>query len=228
MVGIRTERACRGADAGARRSARSRYSRVRRRPAADVVRKRSRCPDFHHDVCSTIQSMVSIVAVLSRVPEVARRSDDVDAAVAFAHPLDGGRAAVVERIGGTRPRRYSEPTRRQYRRLMASSGRRAHDSRRRSSRRFVRYRASPLTMARFATQRLPSASALWRSGSRRPRRKALIAGRLLARDAAARRHGDRGLRTLLDVTAHVGGWPVVEGGSAKLIDAFVTALTTKA
>src|SRR5580658_9189443 len=53
-------------------------------------------PGFHHDVCSTIQSMVSISPFFRAFPDVRDAVALLRPDVALAHPLDGGRVASVE------------------------------------------------------------------------------------------------------------------------------------
>ncbi|MGC1420474.1 MAG: NAD(P)-binding protein, partial [Acidimicrobiales bacterium] len=52
-------------------------------------------PGFRHDVCSTIQSMVNLSPFFADVDLEKRGVRLARPEVAFAHPLDGGRAAVV-------------------------------------------------------------------------------------------------------------------------------------
>jgi phytoene dehydrogenase-like protein len=78
-------------------------------------------------------------------------------------------------------------------------------------------------MARFGFNGLPSATHLAKRFST-PEGKALVAGlcshAMLPLDAPV----TAAFGIFLNVTAHVGGWPVIEGGSEKLIDALVAAL----
>jgi phytoene dehydrogenase-like protein len=81
----------------------------------------------------------------------------------------------------------------------------------------------PLTMARFGLNGLPSAAHLAKRFST-PEAQAIVAGlcshSMLPLDAPV----TSAFGLFLNVTAHAGGWPVVKGGSANLIDALVTAL----
>jgi len=80
-----------------------------------------------------------------------------------------------------------------------------------------------VTMARFGLNGLPSASHLAKRFDA-PEAKALMAGlcshAMLPLDAPV----TAAFGLFLNVTAHAGGWPVVQGGSDKLIDALVKAL----
>src|SRR5271165_4499768 len=59
-------------------------------------------PGFFHDVCSTVQSMVSLSPFFADLDLERRGVQLCTPEVAFAHPLDGGRAAaVVGTVGET-------------------------------------------------------------------------------------------------------------------------------
>lgn len=179
-------------------------------------------PGFHHDVCSTIQSMVSVSPFFRDFGDVARGVTMLKPEVAMAHPLDGGRAVAVEgtvdqtasSLGVDAPR---------YRRLFAPL---VNDATLLATSVLAPLRSlprSPLTMARFGLNGLPTAAHMAKRFST-PDARALIAGlcshAMLPLDAPM----TAAFGMFLNVTAHFGGWPVVEGGSAKLIDAFVNAL----
>src|SRR6266704_2574909 len=83
----------------------------------------------------------------------------------------------------------------------------------------------PLAMARFGLDGLPPASLLVRR-FRSPETRAMFAGAAAhtMRPLTAPVTGAFGL-TLM-IIAHAVGWPVVEGGSARLVDALVAELTS--
>ncbi len=179
-------------------------------------------PGFSHDVCSTIQSMVSLSPFFREFSDIARSVTMLEPEVAFAHPLDDGRAAYVSTsledtvqslgVDGTTYRRLFEPLVRDAPRLTSTvlSPLRAPP-------------ANPLTMAHFARNGLPSAHHLAKRFSTSEAR-GLIAGvcahSMLALDAPV----TAAFGIFLAVTAHAGGWPVIEGGSGHLVGAFVDAL----
>ncbi len=179
-------------------------------------------PGFHHDVCSTIQSMVEISPFFHAFPDVRDAVTLLKPAVAMAHPLDGGGAASVEgSVADTATSLGVDgPT---YRRLFASlvSGSDALAASVLAPLRSPPRR--PLLMARFGINGLPSAAHLAKRFST-PEAQALIAGlcshAMLPLDAPV----TAAFGLFLNVSAHVGGWPVVRGGSARLVDAMLTAL----
>jgi phytoene dehydrogenase-like protein len=179
-------------------------------------------PGFFHDVCSTIQSMVSLSPFFREFSDVARAVTMREPEVAFAHPLDDGRAAWVstslddtmESLGvdGSTYRRIFEPLVRDAPRLASTvlSPLRAPPS-------------NPLTMAHFARNGLPSAHHLAKRFST-PEARGLIAGVCAHSMQALDAPVTAAFGIFLAVTAHAGGWPVVEGGSGHLVGAFVDAL----
>jgi phytoene dehydrogenase-like protein len=182
-------------------------------------------PGFFHDVCSTIQSMVSLSPFFREFSDVARSITMREPEVAFAHPLNDGRAAsvstsledTVQGLGtdGSTYRRIFEPLVRDAPRLSSAvlSPLRTPPS-------------NPLTMAHFARNGLPSARHLAKKFST-PEARGLIAGVCAHSMQALDAPVTAAFGIFLAVTAHAGGWPVVEGGSGHLVSAFVDALSTE-
>jgi len=182
-------------------------------------------PGFHHDVCSTIQSMVSISPFFRDFTDVRDAVSLLKPDVAMAHPLDGGRAVAVEgTVAQTASLLGADADK--YRRMFSPL---VDDADALAASVLAPLRApprNPLTMARFGLNGLPSATHLANRFST-PEAKALIAGlcshAMLPLDAPV----TAAIGLFLNVSAHVGGWPVVQGGSAKLIEALVTALNNE-
>lgn len=179
-------------------------------------------PGYFHDVCSTVQSMASISPFFSTL-ELERYGVRLKRPeVAFAHPLDGGRAgAVTGDVIATAASLGAD--RHAYQQLM---------------RRFVDHADSlsatvlapirsvpsdPVTMAKFALLGLPPATHLVKRFETSEAR-ALFAGVCAHSMSALDSPLTAAFGLFLTTTAHSGGWPVVEGGSARLIDAMLTAL----
>jgi phytoene dehydrogenase-like protein len=182
-------------------------------------------PGFQHDVCSTIQSMVAISPFFRAFPAVRDAVTMLKPEVALAHALDDGRAVAVEgTVEQTAASLGADAAK--YRRLFAPL---VDDAESLATSVLAPLRSpprSPLTMARFGLNGLPSATHLSKRFST-PEVQALIAGlcshAMLPLDTVV----TAAFGLFLNVTAHVGGWPVVQGGSAKLIDALITALTSE-
>jgi phytoene dehydrogenase-like protein len=179
-------------------------------------------PGFHHDVCSTIQSMVTISPFFRAFTDVRDAVTLLKPTVAMAHPLAGGSAAFVEgSVDQTASSLGVDGDR--YRRLFASL---VDDAEGLAASVLTPLRTpprNPLTMARFGLNGLPSATHLAKRFST-PEVKALIAGlcshAMMPLDAPV----TAAFGLFLNVSAHAGGWPVVQGGSGNLIDALLKAL----
>ena len=179
-------------------------------------------PGFHHDVCSTIQSMVTISPFFREFADVRDAVTLLKPDVAMAHPLDGGRAVCVEG-SVTQTARLLGADADKYRRLFASLVDDVDDLAASVLAPLRSPPRHPITMARFGLNGLPSATYLAKRFST-PEAKALIAGlcshAMLPLDAPV----TAAIGLFLNVSAHAGGWPVVHGGSGNLIDALVKAL----
>ena len=180
-------------------------------------------PGFWHDVCSTAHPLAAVSPFFQRFGLAARGVRLVNAEVEFAHPLDGGRAAVVTSSVAATADRLG-PDARAYRRLIGPLA--TGDSG------FTNLLLSPIRLpptryprglAPFAVHGLRSAAGLARR-FHTPEARALLAG------AAA--HGMLPLTALpsgavglmLTALAHEPGWPFVQGGSARITDAMRDAV----
>ena len=179
-------------------------------------------PDFLHDVCSAVHPLL-LASPFFRGTDLAARGVTLRAPrVAFAHPLDGGRAAAVfasvdETADGLGADAES------YRRLLQPLVRQADL--------IVPAVLAPLrsvpghpgAIARFGLLGLLPARVV-------ARRFATEEARALLGGVAA--HAIRPLDSpltgafglLLTMLAHSEGWPLVEGGSARIVDALVSEL----
>ena len=179
-------------------------------------------PGFHHDVCSTIQSMVTLSPFFHEFADVRDAVAMLTPDIALAHPLDDGRAGAVEgSVENTATALGTDGAK--YRRIFAPL---VEDAEVLAATVLAPLRSAPrhpLTMARFGLNGLPTAAHLAKRFST-PEAMALIAGlcshSMLPLDAPV----TSAFGIFLNVTAHVGGWPVVKGGSAGLVNALVTAL----
>jgi phytoene dehydrogenase-like protein len=178
-------------------------------------------PGFLHDVCSAVHP--SAVASPFFRATVGADLPLCFSETAFAHPLDGGRAAVVTRsVADTAARLGDDRT--AYRRLLAPLAARADAVVDGAMRPLVTVPRHPVAMARFGLVGIRPAATLARR-FRTPEARALLAGvgghSMQPLDAPLT--GAFGL--FLAMLAHSAGWPVAEGGSARITDALVAALT---
>ena len=178
-------------------------------------------PGFHHDVCSTIQSMAPLSPFFIELGLERRGLRLLSPDVAFAHPFDGGRAASVHGTVDDTAATLGVDGK-PYARLMGplvDAAPTLVPTVLSSLRSIPR---NPLPMARFALAGVPSAAHLVRRFSADA--KGLFAGvsshAMMALDTPL----TAAFGIFLTVAAHAGGWPLVEGGSNVLVTALVSEL----
>ena len=177
---------------------------------------------FRHDICSVVHPLV-LASPFFRQPAFDNlRTTLRQPAVAFAHPLDGGRAAsVVRSVEETAALLGSDAS--VYRRLMDPLVRNAQSITDAVLAPIRSFPDHPLSLARFGIPGLLPMEWLARRFKTESAR-ALFAG-VGAHSMApltAPLTGAFGL--LLTLIAHAEGWPVVEGGSAGITDALLAEL----
>jgi phytoene dehydrogenase-like protein len=177
---------------------------------------------FAHDVCSAVHPMVAASPFLRDVvsPRVTLCTPDVS----FVHPLDDGRAAVsyrsleatAEHLGADGP---------SYRGLMGPLLARGDAITSSLLRPLLSLPRHPLAMGRFAAVGTRTVEGLARRFETDEGR-ALLAGvgahAMTPLDAPL----TGGFALFLALLAHHTGWPVVAGGSARIVDALVAELET--
>jgi len=179
---------------------------------------------FRHDVCSAAHPLALASPFFQRFGLAARGVRFAHPEVVLAHPLDGGRAAVVARsVTDTAARLGGDAA--AYRRLMrplADGGGALAEAILSSMRRPPRPSAA---LAAYGRDGLRSAAAVARRFATEEAR-GLFAGvaahAMLPLDASP----TAGVGLLLTSLAHTVGWPVVEGGSARLAEAMIEAIVT--
>lgn len=177
---------------------------------------------FIHDVCSAVHPLALSSPALRELPLGEHGVRWCLPRAALAHPLDGGRAAVLagsvaETAGGLGQDDAA------YRALMGPLVEHAPalvDALLSP----LRVPRSPLALGRFGTVAIRSAAKLARSRFTTDEARALLGGvaahAILPLDA----WGTAGYGLFLAVLGHHVGWPVVEGGSQRLADALAAIL----
>ncbi len=173
-------------------------------------------PGFSHDVCSTVHPLLAASPFFARAAlNVSLREPQV----AFAHPLDGGRAAVVVRSVQQTAAALGADAR-AYRRLMGPLVSDAQAIVGSVLAPLLAPPRHPFAMARFGLAGLLPLSALSRRFESQEAR-ALLAGLGAHSMRPLGAPGTGAFALLLGLLAHAVGWPVVEGGSARLVDALL-------
>lgn len=180
-------------------------------------------PGLRHDVCSAVHPLAAASPFFRRFDLAGRGVRLLTPQVAFAHPLDGGRAgAVWGSVSDTAAGlgRDADAYRRMFGPLV-SRGLDLVDEVLSPMRGPGRH---PLSLAGFGLQAMRSAVAS-AGPFETEEARALFAGAaahaILPLDAPM----SGGVGLLLITLAHLVGWPVIEGGSAGLVEAMVGAIT---
>jgi phytoene dehydrogenase-like protein len=179
-------------------------------------------PGFRHDVCSAAHplAVASPFFTAFDLPAHGVRLRYPD--IAYAHPLDGGRAALaypdlrrtIDSLGASG---------RSWGRLMQPLVDRADAIIPAVLAPLRAIPEHPIRSARIATSALRSAAAVARRLDGEEA-QALFAGVAAHAMLPLTQAPSGGFGTLLGLLAHTVGWPVVEGGSAGITDALVIAL----
>jgi phytoene dehydrogenase-like protein len=179
-------------------------------------------PGFRHDVCSAVHPLAAASPFFQRLDLAALGVTLRTPKVAFAHPLDGGRAAwladsVEETAGALGADGQS------YRRLLGPLVREAPLTLPSLLAPLRSVPGHPLAMARFGLDGILPATVVARR-FRTEEAQALLAGVAAHTMLPLTAPGTGAYGLSLMMIAHLVGWPVVEGGSAGLVDALVSDL----
>jgi phytoene dehydrogenase-like protein len=179
-------------------------------------------PGFAHDVCSTVQGLAAASPFFAGCDLAARGVRLLVPRVAAAQPLDGGGAAAIcGSVAETASHLGADAG--AYRRLMEPLERDAAAILSLALSPLRSVPARPFPAARFGALGVLPATILARR-LRTAEARALLAGMAAhaIRSLTAPLTGAFGLTMLL--VAHMTGWPVVEGGSGRLIAAMTAEL----
>ncbi len=178
-------------------------------------------PGLKHDVCSAVHPLAAASPFFRSLDLRARGVKLLTPPVAFAHPLDGGRAAAVTGdVASTAAGLGADAA--MYERLLGPLTANADQV----LAAFLAPIRSPPVHAgpvRFLLNGLLPASVLARRFST-PQARALLAGASAHSFLPLTAPVSGGYGLLLTMLAHHAGWPAVEGGSARLTDAMVGEL----
>jgi phytoene dehydrogenase-like protein len=180
-------------------------------------------PGFSHDVCSTVHPLLAASPFFREQPPAGVRL--LAPRVAFAHPLDGGLAAAVSgsvsetaaTLGGDAGA---------YEAVLGPLTERWEAIVPELLTPMLHLPRHPLALARFGLPGLAPASLLARR-LRTPQARALLAGLAAHSMRPLNAAGTGAFALLLGILAHAVGWPVIEGGSAKLTEALLAELARR-
>jgi phytoene dehydrogenase-like protein len=180
-------------------------------------------PRYRHDVCASIVPFALASPFFRTVDWAARGAELIEPKAPVAHPLDGGRAVVLER-SFTATAASLDPDRRTddgtaWRRLFGPLARDADKLGRELLRPVIHVPRHPLALARFGLPAIRSASGLARSRFRGEAAQALFGGLAAHSMLALDRPLSASFGLVLGMYAHAVGWPIVRGGAAALAGA---------
>jgi phytoene dehydrogenase-like protein len=173
-------------------------------------------PGFRHDVCSSIVPLTLASPFFRTVDLAARGVDLIQPDAPVGHPLDDGRAVILERsftataAGLDLDRRTDDGS--AWRRLFGPLARDAAKLSRELLRPVVHIPRHPLALARFTVPALASARGLARSRFQGEAARALFAGLAAHSMIALDRPMSASFGLVLGTYAHAVGWPMVGGG----------------
>jgi phytoene dehydrogenase-like protein len=179
-------------------------------------------PGFQHDVCASAHPLAASSSFFRRFDLAGRGVKLLESEVVFAQPLDGGRAGIAYR-SLERTAAGLGPDQVVYRRMLgtlvahaAQIGDWVLSARRRPPER-------PDVLAAYALAGLRAATSEVRR-FKTPEARALFSGVAAHAMRPLDTAPTAGIGLLLTLLAHSAGWPVVQGGSGRLIDALVNSL----
>jgi phytoene dehydrogenase-like protein len=180
-------------------------------------------PGCWHDVCSAAHPLAVASPFFRRFDLAARGVKLARPEVEFAHPLDGGRAAIVSRSVAETAAHLGEDAR-AYQRLLGPVAEHMDEICQAILAPLRRPPAHPLMLAGYGRHAvLPAATAVRRF--RTDEGRAIMAGAAAHAMMPLTAVPTAGIAMMLTGLAHAVGWPVVVGGSARITDALAAALT---
>lgn len=179
-------------------------------------------PGYTHDVCSAVHPMALASPFFRSLPLAEHGLDWVHPETPLAHPLDGGRAAILSRsIDATAEGLGSDGSR--YRTLMEPLA--SHSAELLQTilapPRLPRH---PLTAASFGIHAIRSARALAERIFRGEIARALFAGLAAHSVLPLEMPPSAAFGLLLGMIAHAAGWPFARGGSQSIANALASCL----
>jgi phytoene dehydrogenase-like protein len=176
-------------------------------------------PGFAHDVCAAVHPLLAASPFFRRMAlaGISLKTPEI----AFAHPLDGGRAVAVSSLERTAASLGADGA--AYRRLLGPLVRDAAAIVPWLLRPLPSLPRHPLAITRFGLRGLWPMSALARGFGAAPAR-ALLAGLAAHAIRPLSAPGTGAFGLLLGLLAHAVGWPIIEGGSAGITAALLDDL----
>ena len=181
-------------------------------------------PGFRHDRCSTILPLTIASPFFASVDLAAHGVELVHPDAPVAHPLDGGRAVVLDRSVAATAAALGGDDGRAWRRLFGPLVRDAELLGPEILGPVVHVPRHPLALARFGLPALRSTIGLARARFDGPEARALFAGISAHSMLRLDRPLSASFGLVLGLYAHAVGWPMVRGGADGIARALVAEL----
>lgn len=176
-------------------------------------------PGFQHDVCSAVQPMAVATRFLRSLPLNQFGLRWINPPLALAHPLEGGRVAVLAESLEETCAGLGEDGRR-YRKLIVPVVA-SWPAIERDVLGPIGWPRHLAAMSQFGVRALPPASWTARRWFKTEAGRALWAGLAAHSVLPLETWGSSAIATVLGAAAHRAGWPMAEGGSQAIADAMV-------
>jgi phytoene dehydrogenase-like protein len=176
-------------------------------------------PGFVHDVCSAVHPL-AFESRFFREFDLARRVEFFTPDVSFAHPLDGGAAAIAYRdLERTREGLGADGA--AYASLIGPLAARAGHVADLTGNSLLRVPTSPVTALAFAAATLEQGTPAWNARFRGRAAPALLTGAAAHTSLPLPSLASAGAGLALTAYAHARGWPIPRGGSQAIADAML-------
>jgi phytoene dehydrogenase-like protein len=198
------------------------------REAADTIGGGTRSaeltlPGFMHDVCSAVHPMAAASPFLRALPLAEHGLDLIHPPAPLAHPLDDGKAVLLERSLAGAVESLGEDGD-AYRRLV---GRTVEDWPLLADAflgPILRLPRHPLALGRFSLRGLRPSASVASSAFRGEQARALFAGAAAHSVLPLEQLGTASFGIVFLAVAHTCGWPVARGGSQQIAQALASYL----
>ena len=175
-------------------------------------------PGFTHDVCSAVHPLALSSPFFQSLPLRKFGLEWIQPTAALAHPLDGGKAAVLERSLDATAARLGAGGR-SWKRLLAPFVDAWDDLMPGVLAPPIQIPEHPLLMARFGLKAVRTATGLARATLEGTAARALFAGNAAHSFLPLDEWGTAAFGLMLSGSGHAVGWPIVRGGSQRLANA---------
>jgi phytoene dehydrogenase-like protein len=180
-------------------------------------------PGFLHDVCSAIHPLVARSPAFRPLGLADYGLELAHPDVALAHPLDDGRAAVVNRGFADTDASLGDDASR-WRAVFAPIARRWDALVEDIAEPLVHVPRHPLDLARFGIPGLAPATSFARMLFRAPPARALFSGLAAHSILPLARPATASFGLVLGAAGHAVGWPAVRGGSGQIAEALAAVV----